>query len=65
MDLVRMGRKWIIKNAEDYEKALEILDGNEFCANMADDGFSWRRELDEISRQRADVKAQAVALGII
>ena len=65
MDLVKMGRKWIIKTREDYDNALEILAGIEFCAEMSDDFRCWQRELDEVARQRADVKAQAVALGII
>jgi hypothetical protein len=65
MGIVKIGRKWIIKTAEDYEKALEILDGNDFIADMGEGLDQWRREKDEIARQRADVKRQAVALGII
>lgn len=65
MELVKMGRKWIIKTREDYEKALEILEGNEFCAEMSDDFGMWQREKEEVAKQRADVKAQAIALGII
>lgn len=65
MELVKMGREWIIKTAKDYEKAMEILDGNDFCAEMSDDFSAWKREKAEVARQRASVKAQAVALGII
>lgn len=65
MDLVKMGRQWVIKTAEDYKKALEILDGNEFCANMSDDFYYWKREMEEVAVQRADVNRQAKALGII
>lgn len=65
MSLVEMGKKWIIKTAEDYEKALKVLDGNDFCAEMSDDFGVWQKEKAEIAKQRADVKAQAVALGII
>ena len=65
MELVRKGREWIIKTKEDYEKALEILDGNEFCANMCDDYSVTKRELAEIFEQRKVINAQAKALGII
>lgn len=65
MGIVQMGKKWVIKTAEDYEKALEVLDGNEFCANMSDDFSCYRREIAEIDKQRYDVKKQATALGII
>ena len=36
MDLVVSGRKWEINTREDYDKAMEVLDGNEFCANMSE-----------------------------
>ena len=65
MELVKMGRKWIIKTREDYEKALEILAGNEFCAEMSDDFGMWQKEKEEVAKQRADVQTQAIALGII
>lgn len=65
MDLVKRGREWAIKTREDYEKALEILDGNEFCAEMCDDYSVTKRELAEIFEQRKAVNAQAKALGII
>ena len=65
MGIVQMGKQWVIKTAEDYEKALEVLDDNEFCANMSDDFSCYRREIAEIDKQRYDVKKQAIALGII
>jgi len=65
MGLVKFGKAWEINTREDYEKALEILDGNEFCANMSDDYSCTKRELVEIARQRAEVTAQAKAKGII
>ena len=65
MGIVQMGKQWVIKTAEDYEKALEVLDDNEFCANMSDDFSCYRREIAEIDKQRYDVKKQATALGII
>ena len=65
MDIVNFGKKWIIKTREDYENALRVLDGNEFCAEMSDDLYNWRREKAEVAAQRADVRKQAVALGIV
>lgn len=65
MDLVKMGKKWEINSREDYDKAMETLDGNEFCAQMSDDFYYWKRELEEVTRQRAEVNAIAKAKGII
>lgn len=65
MSIVKMGRKWEINTKEDYNKAMEILDGNEFCAEMSDDFFRSNKEKAEVARQRAEVIAQARAKGII
>ena len=65
MDLVKMGRKWIINTKEDYDTAMQVLAGNEFCAEMSDDFSCWQREKEEIATQRADVIRQAKALGLI
>lgn len=65
MDMVKMGRKWEINTKEDYEKAMETLDGNEFIANMSDDFYYWKKEKDEVARQRREVIAQAKEKGII
>lgn len=65
MDLVKMGRTWIINTKEDFEQALEVLNGNEFCAEMSDDFSVWRREKNEVAKQRADVYRQAKEKGII
>lgn len=65
MDMVKMGRKWEINTKEDYDNAIEILKGNEFCAEMSDDFYYWKREKEEVARQRADVTAQAKAKGLI
>ena len=65
MGIVKFGREWIIKTIEDYENAINILDGNDFIADMGEGLNQWRREKEEIARQRADVKRQAVTLGII
>ena len=65
MSTVKMGRKWEINTKEDYDKAMEILEDNEFCAEMSDDSSRWQREMEEVARQRAKVTAQARAKGII
>ena len=65
MSLVKEGRKWIIENRADYDRAIEILEGNEFCAEMCDDYRRCKAEKAEIAKQRADVIAQAKAKGII
>ena len=65
MDIVKKGKKWEINTKEDYDHAMKILDGNEFCANMSDDFYYYRTEMAEIANQRAEVTAQAKAKGII
>ena len=65
MSLVTFGRVWEINSRADYDKAMEILDGNEFCAEMSDDFSAWKREKAEVAKQRAEVTAQAKAKGII
>lgn len=62
---IKMGRQWVIETAEDYNKAIEILEGNKFCAMMSDDYYWYRKEMNEYNRQWADVTAQAKAKGII
>ena len=65
MDLVVSGRKWEINTKEDYDKAMEVLDGNEFCANMSDDFYRYNTEMAEIRLQRYSVQKQAIEKGII
>lgn len=65
MDIVKMGYKWEIKTADDYERAMRTLAGNDFCAEMSDDYSAWEREKAEIARQRADVISQAKNKGLI
>lgn len=62
---IKMGRQWVIETAEDYNKAIETLEENKFCAMMSDDFYWYRKELNEYNRQWADVTAQAKAKGII
>lgn len=65
MSLVQMGRQWVINNKKDLDNAIKILKENEFCAEMSDDFSAWRREKDEVIRQRTDVYRQAKEKGII
>ena len=62
---VKFGRVWEINTRADYDKAMETLDGNEFCANMSDDYGACKRELAEVKKQRAEVTKQAKEKGII
>lgn len=65
MTRVIFGRIWEIKTVEDYNNAVDILEGNLFIASMSDDYNWYRAETDEAEKQLRDVKRQAVALGII
>lgn len=65
MSIIKTGRKWEINTKEDYDKAVETLEGNKFCAMMSDDFYYYKRELEEYEIQMADVIAQAKAKGII
>lgn len=65
MTRVIFGRIWEIKTVEDYNNAVDTLEGNLFIASMSDDYTWYRAETDEAEKQLRDVKRQAVALGII
>jgi uncharacterized Zn finger protein len=65
MNKVKYDRKWEINTFVDYFKAMEILDENEFVADMADDFNRCFSEKAEIDRQRADVRTQAAQKGLI
>lgn len=65
MSIIKMGRKWEINTKEDYDKAIETLEGNKFCAMMSDDFYYYKRELEEYENQMAEVIAQAREKGII
>lgn len=65
MSTVKMGRKWEINSTEDYIKAMETLEDNEFCAMMSDDYFRADAELAECKTQKLDVMKQAIEKGIL
>ena len=58
-------RKWEINTDDDFLKAIEILDGDEFIANMSDSYARTAAEVAEVNRQRKEVILQAMAKGII
>lgn len=63
--IVQFDRKWEINSREDYEKAMQELDDNEFTAEMSDDFWRWQKEIAEVRDQRAEVRYQAIKKGII
>lgn len=65
MDLVRFGKRWEINTREDYDKAMEALEGADFCARMSDDYATERREREEVARQMAEVVRIAKEKGLI
>lgn len=65
MDIVKFGKVWDIKTAEDFQKALDCLAGNDICADMSDDWQCTLQEKAEIAKQRKAVYAQAAQLGLI
>ena len=64
-DIVKTGRRWEINSRNDYDIAMQILDENEFCADMSDDFMVWQIEKEEVQRQRHEVRRQALAKGLI
>ena len=65
VSIVQFGREWEITTREDYDRAMEVLDSNEFAANMSDDFRREQQELAEIERQRAQVQEKAHALNLM
>ena len=65
MELVRYGRVWEIHTREDFERAVEALEGADFCARMCDEYAREVRERAEVARQMSDVYRQARELGIL
>lgn len=65
MKMVETGKRWRITTEEEFKRALETLEDNEFCADMSDDFRRADAEKREVARQRADVVRQARALGIL
>jgi hypothetical protein len=56
---------WQIENKADFEKAMAALDEAKFIAEMSDDFSCWRREREEVDRQRRQVLAAAREKGLI
>lgn len=64
MRMVEFGKRWEINTHEDYVKAMEILDENDFVAQMSDDFMREMEECEEIARQRKAVITTAKEKGI-
>lgn len=62
--MVQFGKVWVINTVEDMTAALEALDTARFYAEMSDDFSAWRREVDEVERQRRQVMAAAREAGL-
>lgn len=62
--MVQFGKVWVINTAEDLTAALEALDTAQFYAEMSDDFSAWRRETDEVERQRRQVMVAAREVGL-
>lgn len=65
MDLVKFGKHWEIETHADYDRAMEALEGADFCAMMCDDYQRECRERAEVAKQKAEVVRMAKAKGII
>lgn len=65
MTRVEESKIWEINSMEDYEKAMDILEGNLFIASMSDDYYWYSRETEEANRQIREVKRQAREKGFI
>lgn len=63
--MVEFGKMWQIENKADFEKAMAALDEAKFIAEMSDDFSCWRREREEVDRQRRQVLAAAREKGLI
>ena len=59
LSMVEYGKVWVINTREEYEHALEVLEGNTFCADMSDDIMRSIMEKAEIRRQLEAVMKQA------
>lgn len=64
MRMVEFGKRWEINTHEDYVKAMEILDENDFVAQMSDNFMREMEEREEVARQRKTVIATAKEKGV-
>lgn len=63
--MVEFGKMWAIESKADFDKAMAALDEAKFIAEMSDDFSCWRREREEVDRQRRQVLAAAREKGLI
>ena len=65
IEAIRFNREWKINNKQDLIRAIQILAGNDFCAEMSDSYQITLSEQAEVARQRSSVLKQAKEKGII
>lgn len=65
MRSVQFNKKWEIDSREDYNAAIESLNGSWFVAEMSDSYALTVSEQREINKQKEDVIRQAIEKGII
>ena len=65
MRRVEYGKTWTVNTVDELNHALDVLEENEFVAEMSDDFMRCEDEKSEIARQRKNVLRQAVEKNII
>lgn len=65
MRRVEYGKTWTVSTVDELNHVLDVLEENEFVAEMSDDFMRCEDEKNEIVRQRKNVIRQAVEKNII
>ena len=65
MERVTPDKKWVIKTQQDFDDAMDTLEGNAFVAEMSDSYAITCAEKREIGRQLDDVIRQAKEIGLM
>lgn len=65
MRRVEYGKTWTVSTVDELNHVLDVLEENEFVAEMSDDFMRCEDEKNEIARQRKNVLRQAVEKNII
>ena len=65
MRRVEYGKTWTVSTVDELNHVLDVLEENEFVAEMSDDFMRCEDEKNEITRQRKNVIRQAVEKNII
>lgn len=65
MRRVEYGKTWTVNTLDELNHVLDVLEENEFVAEMSDDFLRCEEEKNEIAHQRKSVIRQAVEKNII